>query len=82
MQWFFYHTEGCHLCDEAYALLKPLIREGHIKIEPVDIIDDESLFALFATSIPVVKDQQSGQLLAWPFDERQVIEFIQGCMPS
>ncbi|WP_371189459.1 glutaredoxin family protein [Thalassotalea maritima] len=70
-----YGTEGCHLCDDAAALCDMLIKD---KYQQIDIIDDETLVALYSTSIPVLEHIESHVALYWPFDYRQLQEFIRG----
>ncbi|TXH98582.1 MAG: glutaredoxin family protein [Rheinheimera sp.] len=61
-----YSTWGCHLCEEAEALL----RAAGLEFTLVDIVDDPVAFALYRTEIPVLIRQQHGQTyeLKWPFD--------------
>lgn len=61
-----YSTWGCHLCEEAEALL----HAAGLEFTLVDIVDDPAAFALYRTEIPVLTRQQHGQTyeLKWPFD--------------
>ncbi len=61
-----YSTWGCHLCEEAEALL----HAAGLEFVLVDIVDDPTAFALYRTEIPVLLRQQ-GEVtteLKWPFD--------------
>ncbi len=60
-----YHTQGCHLCEQAYQLLLECGAVTHI--EQLDIINDQQLIAQYQTSIPVVMVQSSKAKLYWPF---------------
>ncbi len=74
-----YSTWGCHLCDDAKALLQ----HSGVAFDVVDIVDDEQAFTLFRTEIPVVYG--AGLLLKWPFDAAVLAEFIaavQAASPS
>jgi hypothetical protein len=58
-------TAGCHLCDEAAAVLQ----EAAVPTwQTVDIAEDTVLLARYGTRIPVVRNEGSGCELGWPFD--------------
>ncbi|WP_438863689.1 glutaredoxin family protein [Neptunicella sp.] len=61
-----YSTEGCHLCEQAKAIIQQYPQ--NVTLEEVDIAYDDSLFARYGVSIPVVKRQDTQQELNWPFD--------------
>lgn len=65
-----FSTWGCHLCDDAQALLE----HSGAAFQVVDIVDDEQAMALFRTEIPVIFG--AGLLLKWPFDAAVLAEFI------
>lgn len=65
-----YHTDGCHLCEQACALLQQL----GVRFERCDIINDERLRATYGWRIPVVASA-SGEL-DWPFDHQQLEHFL------
>ncbi|MFY8328834.1 glutaredoxin family protein [Pseudoalteromonas sp. ZZD1] len=68
--WTLYHTDGCHLCEQAHELIVPLLQdEQNLKL--VDIMSDEKLIAEYQISIPVLKSEK-GQMLFWPFTAQQV----------
>mgnify|MGYP000140753424 CR=1 FL=1 len=75
-----YSTLGCHLCDEAVAILKVA---GLSKFDVVDISDDECLFAEYGVKIPVIvylDGKSNGKKeLAWPFDLLSAREYIRSC---
>ena len=69
-------TSGCHLCDLAEDLLAGLLAEGQPwQIELIDIADDESLLARYATSIPVLLGDSGADPLCWPFSREQVLQW-------
>lgn len=43
-----------------------------VEIEAIDIADDSFLFELYGVRIPVVKSEESGEELGWPFDREQL----------
>lgn len=61
-----YGTLGCHLCDQAQALLKQAAGARALEWQYVDIALDEALVARYGTRIPVLA-AAGGQELGWPF---------------
>jgi glutaredoxin len=45
---------GCHLCDDARALLDDLAADTALKFDEVDIRDDPGLFERYRYRIPVI----------------------------
>lgn len=66
-----YSTDGCHLCEDAAAIIHA---HSTIEFEVIDIVFSEALMAKFATSIPVLSDGKN--LLYWPFDAASLKQFI------
>jgi hypothetical protein len=72
-----YSTEGCHLCEDAQALLR-----GYQTQNPsfawtvVDIANDDDLFARYGWLIPVLRAPRGGEL-RWPFDAEQLLAFME-----
>jgi len=71
-----YGTEGCHLCDEASALLE-IVRQQVPRLawRDVDIAGDDELFERYGWLIPVLR-RDDGAELRWPFDGAQLRAFI------
>jgi hypothetical protein len=69
-----FSTEGCHLCEEALALLGPVVGETAVQI--VEIADDDSLLECYGTRIPVLRDSSSGRELDWPFGTDDLQAFL------
>lgn len=69
-----YGTDGCHLCELAEQLLAGL--DQLVAVKQVDIIDDERLVEAYGTTIPVIKNTQSGIEMNWPFDAAQLANFL------
>lgn len=65
-----FHTDGCHLCDIASAILTEL----KLEFSRQDICEDLTLAEQYGSQIPVLKSQ-SGQELFWPFDSQAVKQF-------
>ena len=66
-----YHTDGCHLCEQAMALLT----QCQVDYQLVDIVFDQKLVDAFGIRIPVLENEQ-GQHLDWPFDQQQIQQFL------
>ena len=49
-----YTRPGCHLCEEAKALIEPLLGEFRATLREVNIDDDAELTRRYETDIPVV----------------------------
>ena len=49
-----YTRRGCHLCDEAHAVLRRLRRQAPFDLELVDIEADDALHMRLLERIPVV----------------------------
>ena len=65
-----YHTDGCHLCELALAI----VQQAQVEFDYVDICDCAELAARYGTSIPVFVNGQHE--LCWPFDASQLTQFL------
>lgn len=72
MQIRLYGTQGCHLCDEARAMLE----QTGVAYAYIDIIDDDGLFARLGMRIPVIM-RIDGAELGWPFDIFALARFLE-----
>lgn len=61
-----YGTLGCHLCDEAEALLRKAASARQLEWRYVDIADDAALIERYGERIPVLATA-GGQEVGWPF---------------
>ncbi len=68
-----YSTEGCHLCEVAFALLQHANLHQDVKV--VDIAFDDELFSRYGVTIPVVSYQ--GSELSWPFDFEELTQWLE-----
>lgn len=66
------HTLGCHLCEDAEALLCQL----SINYQKKDIIEDDALVDTYGIRIPVLVHIHSKAELGWPFDLPLLSAFI------
>lgn len=73
----FYTTEGCHLCEQAQALLQNLLLQypTGFQIEIIDIVDSEVLIEQYGTRIPVLLNLGTKEDLGWPFDYQSLLQF-------
>ena len=69
-------TTACHLCEDAETLIKETL--PNVKVEIIDIAEQEQWQALYALRIPVLLDLDSQKELAWRFTEDDVRKFIKG----
>jgi glutaredoxin len=49
-----YGKPGCHLCDEARAVVDDVRSRHHFELEEIDITRDPTLEAVYRERIPVV----------------------------
>ena len=67
-----YTTIGCHLCEEARALISPLLANTNWLLKEIDIAEDDDLIARYGIRIPVLSIPASGEL-DWPFTTQDII---------
>ena len=76
-----YTTLGCHLCEQALALLNALHAELDLVIESVEIAESDELVARYGIRIPVVTRTGSLEELGWPFNESALKAFLTKASP-
>ena len=81
-----YTTLGCHLCEQAKALVDPLITERGWQLQEVDIADDDHLMARYGVRIPVLAIpntdiEDTDVELDWPFTADDVASRLQSELP-
>ncbi|WP_233998936.1 glutaredoxin family protein [Microbulbifer pacificus] len=74
---FFYTTLGCSLCEKAKPEIWPLLDQFKLRLQPVDIADDEELTRRFGWSIPVVGLGDLDDVLCWPFTSGELVSWLQ-----
>ncbi|WP_372767153.1 glutaredoxin family protein [Pseudoalteromonas sp.] len=65
-----YHTDGCHLCEQAFDLLIQAGLEENVNL--IDIVESEALMAEYQTNIPVAQFN-TGTKLFWPFTLEDIL---------
>ncbi|MGI9322776.1 MAG: glutaredoxin family protein [Pseudomonadales bacterium] len=72
-----YTTVGCHLCDQALAMLNGLAATDlPLDIECVDIADSAPLMADYGERIPVIRVEGRDDELGWPFGMDELKTFL------
>ena len=56
-----YTTTGCHLCEALEAWLARLAN-AEVRLERVEVADDDALMASYGTRLPVLVDASGGEL--------------------
>jgi glutaredoxin len=49
-----YSRHGCHLCDDAQAVLESMREELNFEIEIINIDEDADLIKLYSDQVPVI----------------------------
>ena len=68
-----YQRDDCHLCDLALGLLAEVRAP---EFESVFIDGDEALEERYGLRVPVLRDEDRGGELEWPFDEEKLNRFL------
>ena len=73
MSLILYQRDDCHLCDLA---LEVLARARVPEFESVFIDDDEALEERYGVRVPVLRNDDTGAELDWPFDGGRLQAFL------
>ena len=68
-----FQRDDCPLCDEAYEVLAAA---GTGDFDPIWIDGDLGLEAIYGARVPVLRREDSGAELDWPFDAIRVGDFL------
>ncbi len=71
-----YSTSACHLCDLALQVIDAVLSPDYFDKVIVDIADSDALVEQYGVRIPVLKIQRTGDELGWPFNEHELMEFM------
>lgn len=69
-----YQRDDCHLCD---AALDVLAEAGAPEFDSVWIDGAPDLEARYGARVPVLRDEDTGGELDWPFSAEAVAAFVQ-----
>lgn len=73
MRLILYQRDDCQLCDLALALLAEARAP---EFESVWIDDDAALETRYGERVPVLRDDEGGRELDWPFDAAALRRFV------
>lgn len=76
MEIYFYSTPGCHLCEQAKAVLWPVLLQYQFRLAEVDIAMSDELIEKYGTRIPVVGAANRSDELNWLFTSEQLDIFF------
>lgn len=76
MRLILFSTSACHLCDQAQALLEPLLAPD-MQLAVVDISESDELIERYGIRIPVLLREDTGTEIGWPFDAGELYAFLQ-----
>ena len=72
----FYTTSECHLCDQGWALLKPIAERKGLSVQHIDVMDDAIAEKQYAERIPVITQHQRSEVLSWPFTSEDIYRWL------
>lgn len=72
-----YTTLGCHLCEQALAIVHPLVAEKGIELKLVEISESEALVEKYGIRIPVIRLDNREEELGWPFDSQAAEAYLE-----
>ncbi|MBB5210580.1 glutaredoxin family protein [Microbulbifer hydrolyticus] len=72
-----YTTLGCSLCEKAKVEIWPQLEKFQLRLQSVDIAEDEQLSRLFGWSIPVVGLGDTDDVICWPFTASELEQWLQ-----
>lgn len=76
MELTFYTTSQCQLCELAEVLLVNTPMPEPIPVDAVDIAQSEQLVERYGMRIPVLRRNDTGEELDWPFTRDQLLNFL------
>ncbi|MDB2330129.1 glutaredoxin family protein [Alteromonas sp.] len=77
MKIFFYTGPQCSLCDHADTELANTSHYRTLSIEKVNVRENSELYHLYGARIPVLKRDDNGSEIGWPFSTADLEEFLQ-----
>jgi len=72
VDYLLFGTHGCHLCEEAAAILQ----EHAVSFQSKDIFDNQDWQEKYGLFIPVLCHTASDKQLNWPFAENSLRDFL------
>lgn len=71
-----YSTSGCHLCEQAIAIVYPLLESLELELEECDIANSDQLMAAYGLRIPVLQLENATRDLSWPFNQEDCKAYL------
>lgn len=71
-----YTTSGCHLCEQAAALMQPELNRRGISLSEVEITEEDTLLERYGVRIPVIHWPGLDTDLGWPFSEDEFLDYL------
>ncbi len=68
-------TTACHLCELCAAQVAP-VTSNRLVLKEVDITESPELFERYQLRIPVLRRDDTGAELDWPFDIIQLLDWL------
>jgi hypothetical protein len=78
---YLFTTSGCHLCEQAEALLRHVLSDTQ-QLQLEEISTSDELMQQYGIRIPVLGAYNAGgewQELGWPFGITEITAFIASC---
>ncbi|MDC8831051.1 glutaredoxin family protein [Alteromonas gilva] len=72
----FYTGPQCSLCHDAEAIIAQSEQADTLTVTQYNIREDSELYHLYAVRIPVLKREDNGQELGWPFNLEELELFL------
>ena len=69
-------TDGCHLCEQAEAILHEANIESRCTLRQIDIAEEEQRWQDYAIRIPVLYHPKTKSSLDWVFTQDDVFAFL------
>lgn len=77
---YLYSTSACHLCEVAEKVMANVLNPEYFEVTVIDIAESDAMIEQYGTRIPVLQVKKNQDELGWPFDEEQLIAFIEGSL--
>ena len=71
-----YTTLGCHLCEQAEAMITSCLPASTYELELVEIANSDELMAAYGVRIPVLRRQDLDQEIGWPFTPADIQSLV------
>ena len=69
-----FSTLGCHLCEQAEAMLIATLPVDAYELEVVEISNSDTLMAAYGVRIPVLRRADTEIEIGWPFLPQDILQ--------